>query len=776
MNKLNAFIIYSSKPQILTTTIEEAQKKLSPVNGIPTIKTWRQMDIAGSFINSTIFSELKNKQCVIADISVLNFNVGYEIGYVLGKNIKIIPIQNKAIKEGEDEIKELGIFDTLGIEYYENSDDLVKIIQEINNLKPIDFGFVDLDIKAPVFLLEAKYKIEFIHKMISRVKKSGLFYRSFDPIENPRMSASLIVPQVAKSFGVIVSLLPSNIDGARLHNLRAAFISGLAHGMDKELMILQLGDEPVPIDYRDFVTYIPDLSTINNAISSFATKVTEALQKRKEPQIREPKTFLECLNLGASAAENEFRDLSEYYLEIDAFKRVIRGEVRVVLGRKGSGKTALFSQARDKFRRDKKNVVLDLKPEGYKLLKFKEDVLSLLQEGTLEHTLTAFWEYILLLEICYKLLEKDQKYHIYNHNLTEPYNKLKDLYLNDEFIAEGDFSERMTKILDSISEKFKEQYGDEEGLRLSDYQITEFLYKHDIKILKKEIENYLIYKGDLWFFIDNLDKGWPTNGINKEDMIIIRTLLEATRKLERSFSNKNTQCKTVIFLRNDVYELLIEETPDRGKEASVLLDWEDADSLREMLRRRFIYNNVEEKADFYSIWMDIADGIVDGEESSQYLIDRCLMRPRALLDCLNICKGYAINRGHEKITQDDILDGIKVFSRGLIQEISLEIRDVCPTINDVLYMFMGSKAKFEEDDLLLLFMEEKIPEDAWNHLIDILLWYGILGYVRQNEETKYIYSVSYNLKILKKTPKTWGQTKPIFIINPAFVSGLEISN
>ena len=670
----------------------------------------------------------------------------------------------------------MGLFDTLGVKKYVNSNDLVKIISEIKDIQPIEFGVVNLDMKTPVYLLDAKYKTELVHRMISRVKKSGLFYRSFDPNEMPRMSVSSVVPQVAKSLGVIVSLLPSDISDARLHNLRAAFISGLAQGMDKELMILQLGDDPVPVDCRDFITYVSELSAVNNAVGDFAIRVTQALQREKEPQIKEPKTFLERLNLGASAAENEFRDLSQYYLETDAYKRVLRGEIRIVLGRKGSGKTALFSQARNYYRRDKKNVVLDLKPEGYKLLKFKEEVLTLLKEGTLEHTLTAFWEYILLLEICYKLLEKDQRFHMYNHNLTEQYCRLKELYHNDEYITEGDFSERMTKIIDSISEKFKELYGKEENLKLSDHQITGFLYKHNIKNLKQEIENYLQYKGDLWFFIDNLDKGWPTSGINKEDMIIIRTLLEATRKLERSFSNKTTQCKTVVFLRNDVYELLTEETPDRGKETSVLLDWVDADSLREMLRKRFVFNELEENPDFYSIWRDIADSVVDGEESSQYLIDRCLMRPRALLDCLNTSKGYAINRGHEKITQDDIFDGLKAFSRDMIQEISLEIRDVFPVINDALYMFIGSKLKLEEDDLFLLFMEENIPEKEWNDLIDIFLWYGVLGYVGPEEETKYIYSVGYNLKILKKAPKIWGQEKPIFIINPAFVSGLEINN
>ena len=43
----------------------------------------------------------------------------------------------------------------------------------------------------------------------------------------------------------------------------------------------------------------------------------------------------------------------------------------VIAGRKGSGKSALFFQVRNKLREDKRNVVLDLHPEGFQLRKLK---------------------------------------------------------------------------------------------------------------------------------------------------------------------------------------------------------------------------------------------------------------------------------------------------------------------------------------------------------------------------------------------------------------------
>ena len=90
------------------------------------------------------------------------------------------------------------------------------------------------------------------------------------------------------------------------------------------------------------------------------------------------------------------------------------GDLNIVLGRKGSGKTAVFLQARDRTREDRSNIVVDLQPEGYQLLKLKEFIVEELSHGTRKEFLASFWEYIVWLEIAHKLLEKDEKRLRYN--------------------------------------------------------------------------------------------------------------------------------------------------------------------------------------------------------------------------------------------------------------------------------------------------------------------------------------------------------------------------
>ena len=129
-----------------------------------------------------------------------------------------------------------------------------------------------------------------------------------------------------------------------LCNLRGAFLAGLSYALDVETLILQEGDEPVPIDYRDFVSVYKHPHDVDAFINELAPKVMDRLQyseTQKDPVL---KGFLTNLELGAPAAENEMSNLGNYYFATDEFQRALEGSVRLAVGRKGSGKTALFFQ------------------------------------------------------------------------------------------------------------------------------------------------------------------------------------------------------------------------------------------------------------------------------------------------------------------------------------------------------------------------------------------------------------------------------------------------
>lgn len=778
---MQGFFAYPSTPVEIGECIKAAAQNIEGLT------TWEQLDIPGHFIIDPIFSQIVSSDYVGADITRLNFNVIYEIGYSIGRAKRVFLVKSGAIRGDDDSIREVGIFDTIGYKSYTSSGQLSGFLKSIHNVQPLSVSQTGLNKGQPIYLVMPRQKTDFELRIQSRLNLAKLNFRVYDPEEHGRLSGRDAIRQVAMSHGVVIPLLgPNRIDNV-VHNYRAAFIAGLSAGFEKLTLILQKGDDPVPLDYRDLVASVQRQNQIDFQISQFVPTVTENLQKAAGPAAVEQKTFLATLNLGASSAENEERDLGGYYLETSEFTRAAKGEAQVIAGRKGSGKTALFLQLRDKKLQHKQSVVLDLKPEGYQLLKFKDVVLEHLEQGSKEHTIIAFWEYLILLETCHKILEMDKNHHITNHELLEPYNQLSNTFGQDPFITEGDFAERILKLTERIDDDFRAAIGPKgDKRRFTQKDLTTLLYKHDVSKLREQVRDYLLLKDGLWVLFDNLDKGWPPQGLKSDDILILRCLLEAMDKLERFLTRpkRNTkpsisiQCHGMVFIRNDVYDILLEQTSDRGKIKRISLDWSSPDLLRELLRRRFEASGAKRNSSFEEIWRSICVSHVAGVESSTYLIDRCLMRPRCLIDLISHCQAHAVNLNHRRIELEDIQRGEESYSKELLAGIDLEIRDVYPDSGDILYEFVGSDAKLSRSSVLNIVksgFRQTLPLDV-DAFIDYLLWTGFLGLCREDGSVEYIYTLKYDSKLLKALIGRQNPYDLHYYINPAFWSGLLISH
>lgn len=775
MDQLKGFFAYASVPKQIGETIEAAVRDLKRYSGQLDITIWPELDIPGRFIAETVLSGIDQGDFLIADITVLNFNVIYEVGYAIGKGKRVLIVRNEPYSQGVSaKINELGIFDTLGYKSYENSKGLQQYLSAVKSVVPTHITS-QLNKKSPVYLTQDKWKTDGATKILSRVRKARLGFRSFDPTEQPRLSALDAIQQVSQSYGILVHLISHGVADHEISNLRSAFIAGLAQGMGKVLYILQSGADPVPLDYRDLVQSYAHPDQIDDFISDFAGRVYEEVQRAPENDVKREFTTLEKFDLGASSAENELRDLHNYYLPTDGYRRAQRGEVRLVVGRKGSGKTALFMQVRDRMRSERDNVVLDLKPDGYRLIKFKDRVLKLLERGSFEHTITAFWDSLLWLETCHKVVEKDRDSYLYKGaDAMESYRALASEYQKFGYEAQGDFAERMARLLGRIENDYAQKFGAAPSNMLSSPQITELIYNSDIRSLQDKLLSYLSSKKAVWILFDNIDKGWSSRGINEDDLIIVKSLVEATRKLERRIQRGGIDAHTLMFIRNDVFEILIDEMADRGKEPKALLDWTDSELLRQLILRRAIYHSEKDINVFEELWSQVCVSHIRGEETSQYLIDRSLMRPRYLIDLINHCRGMAITLGHEKIESDDIDKGMNIFSADLIADLSHEIRDVYPAGEDMLYAFIGMEYELSDDELRIALMEAKVPDVDAEHLIKLLLWYGFLGCLDDQGEPKFIHDVAYNPKLLEAYRKRRPSQAKSFVISPAFWPALGI--
>ena len=569
-------------------------------------------------------------------------------------------------------------------------------------------------------------------------------------------------------------MIPEATDDSEIHNLRCAFVAGLAGGMDKSLAILQTGDDPVPMDYRDFVTAITHPAQIDEAIADLAGEVVAALSGPDEPLDIGDAAVLERVNFGASSAENEISDLADYYLATDDFRRALQGEARLVVGRKGSGKSAVFFRVRDKVSSGRRNVVLDLKPDGYQLKKLKERVLQVMDEGTQEHTITAFWHCVLILEVARAALQLDKATHRLDDTMYKSYAQLEDKYKEYGYDAgTGDFAERINSLIYRIEGRFNADASGE-TVSLSTPEVTSLIYDMDVRKVTEATVDQLRHKESLWILFDNIDKGWTPNGIDKSDILTLKALLEASRKLQRQLISDDIDARVLVFLRNDVYELLLDQTADRGKEQKVLVDWRDPEALKQVISLRISTGLGEPDARLEDLWPKVAVRHVHGEDSYQYFVDRSMMRPRYLLELLKHARGRALTLKHEKISEEDIDHAVRIFSTDVVQDTNLELRDVFPDHDGLLYAFIGSHAAISYEDAKLVLLIHKVDEEQISLVIDLLLWYGVLGIRDEHHDAQYIYNKGYNKKLYGAYVKSRLDQGAALVLNPAFWDGLDI--
>src|SRR3546814_12901110 len=131
---MKGFFAYAAKPPQIAETIRLAIEDVERFHAVTSIVDWSELDIAGRFIATEVLREIDQSDFLVADITSLNFNVTYEVGYAIGRGKRVLIVKNEAYGTGEEEkIKRLGIYDTLGYRNYQNSRDLAAVIKTIRD-------------------------------------------------------------------------------------------------------------------------------------------------------------------------------------------------------------------------------------------------------------------------------------------------------------------------------------------------------------------------------------------------------------------------------------------------------------------------------------------------------------------------------------------------------------------------------------------------------------------------------------------------------------------
>lgn len=734
------FVAFSSQDRVHADTIQRAVSAASTaeVEYVP----WTAQDASGSPVDRAVDGWLDDAEALVADVTYVNDNVTYEIGYAIGAGKHLRLIRNRSVDPNE--LKQIGLLDTLIRDEFTTRKELETLMR--GRAAPHNrWARAPGNSRQPTYVLAPPAATAFTTKLFSAIKKRTRYkFRSFKAWEIGRLTAQEAWDSVGASFGIVVTWSDGKDIEARRNNQRAALIFGIARGLEVPALLIAHDRSHLPADLNDKATRFSDPAELDALFTSFRDEIQDAINARQEAR-NLPLALLDAIHCGDPAAENEQDDLRDYFLETEEFKRTLRDSSNLIIGRKGSGKTAIFLQVRDRVRADKRNIVVDLNPEGYQLLKLKEILTALQSLGARKEFITVFWQYVLWLEIAYKILEKDNAARLHDASLAQRYERLQKAFSSRVDTGTGDFSERLRILTDTIEERFAASGS--EGKALASSQVLEIVYGTDITAIRGEVLSYLKLKGEILFLFDNLDRMRSPSGFDEADALLILGLVEAMQDIAKQFRRNHFVFRWVVFVRSDVYEFVVSGMADYGKHSAQLLEWNDPELLKRVLRRR-IEASINNSSSWDVTWSGISVLAVRGRDTLDFIVEASLMRPRYIIRLFETAKRRAINMGSQKICEADYEAALEDLGWTIMEDLDLELRDVVRNSDLLLFDIAQLDGACGLPELRDAIANRVGATKVVERVIDVLLWSGAIG-IAIGGKCTFIHDCGYKLQFLR---------------------------
>lgn len=365
---------------------------------------------------------------------------------------------------------------------------------------------------------------------------------------------------------------------------------------------------------------------------------------------------------GFEDAESEsIERLKEYYFKKDTFDRVTAElPLRILVGHKGTGKSALFKVAISE-EKEAGNLPILIKPDDIaELGKNNENFLLRIRQ----------WKYGLIKIIGEKVFSE---FGLYDEKAT---SKLTQFGL---------------KLISFISETINVA---KDNISLTEGQ----------KILT---DNFL-KKKRIIVYIDDLDRGWEGK---KEDIIRISALLNAIRDL----SNENSGLLFKVSLRSDVYYLVrtSDESTDKTEGSVVWCKWTNHEILVLLIKRILTYfgDSVDENTLMKTPQLHLRFHLERVMESTfsgrgkwenvymyKILMSLIRKRPRDLVKLCSLAAQQAQQTNSPLIKTEHFQAIFEEYSQGRIQDTINEYKSELPNIENLLFGMRPTKKQRNASD------------------------------------------------------------------------------
>ncbi len=439
---------------------------------------------------------------------------------------------------------------------------------------------------------------------------------------------------------------------------------------------------------------------------------------------------VKSIDLGSSDAESDDR-LGEYFVTTPYVTEALSGRKTLFIGRKGSGKSALFREFPRLIGLEQPDLVtVSLTPDAYlwdALRGYREKGVS--EAGAHRNA----WKLTLAVNIASVLVEQ-------NYSAQSDAEAAADVlrrFLKDNFGDSALPKRGALKVLKGIRALNVSAFGFGGGLNrdeVSDQDLTSGLIDKLFELIAQCVDEVGVV-----VLLDRLDEEW--DGSDDAETLLI-ALLVVAKSLNDELRPKGDRAglKVLVFLRTDIYAGLgaradgpqfDDQDKHRGTEQPVI--W-TVPLLREMLDERLPGSTTVD--DLFE------PGGMRGESSAfGYVVTRTFLRPREVIQFVEECQRLAPADAKE-ISKDVVRQAENRYSRWKVQDLKREFARVHPELSDLLDALQGGYQRYNSLEELAERIRTQKPQLAETadtaRLLRVLFEASVIGYqVRGAGRIKY---------------------------------------
>lgn len=791
--QVRVFYAYPSNPPNVGETISSA---INALRQTPDIRRdsvrftkWTENPVSGTHLIGTVLDQIDRSRVFSCDLTYPNPNVSFELGYAIARFKRIFTTLNPSIADASKNYRRI-YFSSLNMGYgeYRNHEELADMFLDERPWQSLDQTLLDRRYRQQVprpenptvMYIKPPPNTDSVLATMQELDRSA--FADSVILDDPNNYSSQILDWYAEKLliadAVVVHLLSTDHVDHMDHNLRASIVAGLAHGFGRPMIMLAHAPYQSPIDYDQWLKVHETSESCVTMTKTWLESVGGNLSHRRPRRQRTERSKstridLRSLFLGDPVAEHEADKLFEYFVETSSYYRALEGPLTILVGRRGTGKTAILYVLRSEMRRIRDDHVTVIKPVGYEthgLIRVLGDIRHRSERGFL---IESLWKHLIYSEIATSVAEEILSRPVY-HGRTPEENEFLDYFDANSHLLSPPFSERIDNAVASLEGAGDIIQANEQRLRIS-----ENLHNSMISDLRRHIGIVLTSKKSLTLLIDGLDEPWGPGEHVEQLAELIAGLLGVLQVIPYDFRRSDDKVKPIdanitVLLRSDISAFIQHMLPEQDKLPIVQVTWNDQKVLLRVLEERMLHDGPKDRT-ASEVWGQMFPDFVVGVTCQEFVLRTVLPRPRDLIHFVKAAVSLAINRGHDRILPDDLLDARSQYSQYAFNSILKEDDPVKGKLEAVLYEFAGTDRQLLREDVESIFAVAGVVADDSEFYLNLLCDISFLGietasgfhYSRDEEERR-------TLRNIARVIATRRGRGELFEVNPAFYQVLQI--